>query len=84
MTVLWLYPWWWLWGFGRWLRHADNRLTPAGWWWDDGRHTSWRPVKCSACRWLGPRRWAYHMYSGYTWSEDATPRDECPRCGREV
>jgi hypothetical protein len=77
------YCWWALWGFGRWLWHAEGH---GDWqdYWRSGRHTSWYPLRCAACGWRGPECWAEHGYAGDSGSEDVEPTDYCPRCGREV
>ena len=84
LRLLWLYPWWWAWGFGRWLRHAEDHRF-AVWYWDSGRCTSWRPVRCSACGWRGPQRWAVHTHKGCL-DLDVQPIDYCPAkgCGKEI
>ena len=87
VRALWLYPWWLLWGFGRWLWWADNRWTPPEWWWDDGRRTSWKPVKCTGCGWRGPVRWLVHDYRDCGMNPndgDVEGVDYCPKCGAEA
>jgi hypothetical protein len=77
------YLWWLIWGFGRWLWKADDHSSWQ-WYWRSGRQTSWYPVRCAACGWRGPERWAEHNYAGESHSEDVEPTDYCPRCGTEV
>lgn len=77
------YIWTYLWAWSR-LRAIPKddpwRFGMAFGW---GRHESPEPTICPRCLWAGPQRWLYHGY-GTGWDGDSEPRDECPRCGKEL
>jgi hypothetical protein len=74
------YVWWLLWGFGRWLWHAEGREHPIDYW-RTGRGESWYPLRCAACGWRGPERWAKHDYEVAL--GEVAPITRCPGCREE-
>lgn len=82
IKIGWIWIVWLLWGFGRWLRYADSTNPAFGRqiYWHRQRHSSWLPVRCQSCSWVGPLWRAVHGYDAAGFDGDVEPVDRCPKC----
>lgn len=45
-----------------------------------GRCTSWMPFRCGACGWVGPLRFAVHLYAWRWVNGNRKSVNMCPKC----